>query len=136
MASNDPIEINPVRRTPFRKLFTCCLPKAEMEPRATERGVVFSDPERMPEHMKQDIDDVTEEESSATGLDIEFHDSQHGRLFDLPDLDESFSEDDVRPQSVVVEFWKLIMYVPLCLSRGFVDNPNHGPFLTLFCCLS
>lgn len=86
--------------------------------------------------MKQDIDDVTEEESSATGLDIDFHDSQHGRLFDLPDLDESFSEDDVRPQSVVVEFWKLIMYVPLCLSRGFVDNPNHGPFLTLFCCLS
>jgi hypothetical protein len=130
------MEINPVRRTPFRKLFTCCLPKAEMEPRATERGVVFSDPERMPEHMKQDIDDVTEEESSATGLDIEFHDSQHGRLFDLPDLDESFSEDDVRPQSVVVEFWKLIMYVPLCLSRGFVDNPNHGHFLTLFCCLS
>jgi hypothetical protein len=48
MASNDPMEINPVRRTPFRKLFTCCLPKAEMEPRATERGVVFSDPERMP----------------------------------------------------------------------------------------
>jgi hypothetical protein len=130
------MEINPVRRTPFRKLFTCCLPKAEMEPRATERGVVFSDPERMPEHMKQDIDDVTEEESSATGLDIDFHDSQHGRLFDLPDLDESFSEDDVRPQSVVVEFWKLIMYVPLCLSRGFVDNPNHGHFLTLFCCLS